>query len=163
MEASNYALITDMWSVEDMTPYMSLTAHFITFDWELESKCLQTSFFPENHTSENITEALREAVKDWGLDENKLSAITTDNAANITAAIMRNLKCPWVSYFGHNLNFAISNTQKQKTERALGECRSIIAIFAHSWPRKRELKKKQQELGLPEHRYAWLISIQSKS
>ena len=154
LEASNYALTTDMWSAENMAPYMSLTAHIITSDWELESKCLQTSFFPENHTAENISDALRDALEDWGLDENKLSAITTDNAANITAAITKNLKWPWLNCFGHNLNLAVTNAladQKQKTERALGVCRTIIAAFSHSWPRKRELKQKQQELGLPEH------------
>lgn len=151
--ADSYSLTTDMWSSVNMTPYMSLTVHTITPEWKLESKCLQTSYFPESHTADNLAAALRDALRDWQLDENKLSAITTDNAANIAAAI-RSLHWPWLNCFGHNLNLAVTNAvqdQRQKTERALGLCRNINAAFSHSWHRKRELHMKQVELGLPEH------------
>ena len=37
------ALTTDMWSSCNMMPYMSVTAHFVSKDWKLETKCLQTS------------------------------------------------------------------------------------------------------------------------
>lgn len=56
--ASHYALTTDMWSSRDMTPYMSLTCHYISANWELESKCLQTSFFPKNHMTDNLRDAI---------------------------------------------------------------------------------------------------------
>ncbi|KAK1880248.1 Zinc finger BED domain containing protein 1, partial [Dissostichus eleginoides] len=45
--------------------------HFIDEDFKLKSRCLQTAFFPENHTSENIAAGLREAVAAWGLDETR--------------------------------------------------------------------------------------------
>ncbi len=109
-----------MWSSVNMTPYMSLTVHTITPDWKLESKCLQTTYFPESHTADNLAAALRAALQEWQLDEKKLSAITTDNAANIYAAI-RSLHWPWLNCFGHNLNLAVTNglhDQRQKTERA---------------------------------------------
>ncbi|XP_067303173.1 E3 SUMO-protein ligase ZBED1-like [Pseudorasbora parva] len=142
-----------MWSSVNMTPYMSLTVHTITPDWKLESKCLQTTYFPESHTADNLAAALRAALQEWQLDEKKLSAITTDNAANIHAAI-RSLHWPWLNCFGHNLNLAVTNAlhdQRQKTERALGLCRNIVGAFSHSWQRKHELHKKQVDLGLPNH------------
>ncbi len=106
--ADSYSLTTDMWSSVNMTPYMSLTVHTITPDWKLESKCLQTTYFPESHTADNLAAALRAALQEWQLDEKKLSAITTDNAANIYAAI-RSLHWPWLNCFGHNLNLAVKN------------------------------------------------------
>ena len=46
---------TDLWSSEWMKPYLSYTIHFIC-NWKLLSRCLQTSFMPEDHTGENIAE-----------------------------------------------------------------------------------------------------------
>ncbi len=86
-----------------------------------------------------------DTLRDWQLDEKKLTAITTGNAANIAAAI-RPLKWPWLNCFGHYLNLAVMNAvqdQRQKTDRALGLCREINTAFSHSWHRKRELQKKQ--------------------
>jgi hypothetical protein len=72
---------------------------------------------------QSVAAALRAALQKWQLDEKKLSAITTDNAANISAAI-RSLHWPWLNCFGHNLNLAVTNAlhyQRQKPERALGQ------------------------------------------
>ncbi len=38
----------------NMTPYMSLTVHYLSMEWTLKSRCLETVFMPENHTSDNI-------------------------------------------------------------------------------------------------------------
>ena len=54
-----YAVTTDLWSSRTTEPYISLTVHFIDEDFELKSRCLQTAFFPENHTNENIAAGLR--------------------------------------------------------------------------------------------------------
>ncbi|XP_060761183.1 E3 SUMO-protein ligase ZBED1-like [Neoarius graeffei] len=47
---SYFATTSDMWSSRTSEPYMSLTAHYIEQDWTLKSKCLQTAYFPEDHT-----------------------------------------------------------------------------------------------------------------
>lgn len=62
-----------------MTPYMSLTVQYLTTDWTLKSCCLKTVFMPQNHTSDNIAEALRSAFDEWSLDEKKLACIMIDN------------------------------------------------------------------------------------
>ncbi|XP_052432606.1 E3 SUMO-protein ligase ZBED1-like [Carassius gibelio] len=147
------ALTTDMWSSCNMMPYMSVTAHYINKEWTLQSKCLQTCFMPESHTADNLEEALREAINDWKLQEKQIACITTDNGANIVAAI-RQLKWPWLSCFGHNLNLAINNSlaqQRASTDRAFGVCRAVNTAFSHSWLRRRELQKAQVEMKLPEH------------
>lgn len=151
-----YALTTDMWSSVNMTPFMSLTVHLINKDWEMVSKCLQTSFFPEDHTAKNMADALQEQLHDWQLDPKKMSAITTDNGANIVAAITKVLCWPWVNCFGHNLHLAVNNTladtKNRKTiDNTMQRCRSTIGQFSHSWKRKRDMRKAQEDLGIPEH------------
>ena len=81
-----YTATTDLWSSWTTEPYISLTVHFINEDFHLKSRCLQTAFFPEDHTSENIATGMREALADWGLDESRLVCITTDNATNMVKA-----------------------------------------------------------------------------
>ena len=61
-----YAPTTEMWSSRTTDPYMSLMIHFIP-DWTLCSRCLQTSYFPDDHTGEITARGLREALELWGL------------------------------------------------------------------------------------------------
>jgi len=72
-----YATTTDMWSSRTMEPYMSLTVHYIDDNYEIKSRCLQTAYFPENHTGENIAQGLKEALASWGLCEDQQVSITT--------------------------------------------------------------------------------------
>ena len=39
--------------------------HFVTDDWELKSRSLQTIYLPQDHTGENIAEALKETLESW--------------------------------------------------------------------------------------------------
>ncbi|XP_035288184.1 zinc finger BED domain-containing protein 1-like [Anguilla anguilla] len=151
--AEYYALTTDMWSSVGMTTYMSLTVHFITRDWKLQTKCLETCFFPSDHTASNICAWLREAVCEWGLEDSRISGITIDNAPNLMAAA-KDLGWPLVTCFGRNVDLAVNlsiQAQKRRTDRVFGLCRSIAGAFSHSWRRKRALIKAQAELGLPQH------------
>ena len=101
-----YAATTDMWTSRAGHPYMSLTGHYIDTDWNLRSRCLQTSFFPDDHTGENIAKGFTDALASWGLEEDRLVCVTTDNASNNILAFhlndMTRLQC-----FGHRLHLAI--------------------------------------------------------
>lgn len=101
-----YAATTDWWSSRITEPYISLTVHFINEDFQFKSRCLQTAFFPEDHTSENIATGMREAVAAWGLDERRQVCITTDNAANMVKAAALN-KWTRMQCFGHRLHLAV--------------------------------------------------------
>lgn len=105
-ELKHYATTTDLWSSRTMDPYISLTIHFIDDEWKLCSKCLQTSYFPDDHMGELIAQGLRECLESWGLDEEQMVCITTDNGANVVKAVGLNdwtrLQC-----FGHRLHLAI--------------------------------------------------------
>ncbi|KAJ4945987.1 hypothetical protein JOQ06_023665 [Pogonophryne albipinna] len=150
-----YATTTDLWSSRTTEPYLSLTVHFINDDFELKSHCLQTVYFPADHTGENIAHGLRESLSNWGLKEEDQTCITTDNGSNVVKAVELNhwtrLQC-----FGHRLHLAIENALKEKTvkdriNRATGLYRSLVCHFSHSWKKKAALSEAQRELHLPEH------------
>ncbi|KAL1270899.1 hypothetical protein QQF64_029915 [Cirrhinus molitorella] len=147
VETSNEAHISvsDMWSSSNMTPYMSLTIHYITADWTLQSKCLETRYIPEHHTADVLAEA--------ELDESKMACITTDNGANIVAAV-RNLGWSWLNCFEYNLHLAVSHgldCDKDRTERAMGLCRNLVNTLNLSWLKKRDLRKAQTETNVSQH------------
>ncbi|KAK1889372.1 Homeobox-containing protein 1 [Dissostichus eleginoides] len=73
-----------LYRLEPTSPH-SLTVHYVD-NWELKSACLQTSFFPEDHTGEIIAQGLQEALLSWNLPEARQVCITTDNGSNIVKA-----------------------------------------------------------------------------
>ncbi len=47
MNVDYFSATTDMWSSVNMTPYMSLTVHYLSMEWTLKSRCLETVFMLE--------------------------------------------------------------------------------------------------------------------
>ncbi|KAK0132110.1 Zinc finger BED domain-containing protein 1 [Merluccius polli] len=104
-----YATTTDMWSSRTTHPYMSLTIHFIDQAWNLRSRCLQTSYFPEDHTGQEIARGLSEALESWGLNQDHLICVTTDNASNNILALELMNETTRLQCFGHRLHLAIAS------------------------------------------------------
>ncbi len=150
-----------MWSSVNMMPYLGLTIHYLTASWELKSKCLETVFTPESHMADKLAEALRSMLQEWSLDERKLACITTDNGANIVAAV-RKLGWPWLNCFGHNLHLEVTNAMTAEndcTSHTIGHCRALVTVFSQSWQRKKWLQKEQTELKLPQHSLVLVSSV----
>ena len=62
-----------------------------------------------------------------------------------------------LSCFGHNLDLAIHKglnmpQHHAQIEKALSRCRSQVAAFNRSWKKNRDLREKQAQLGLAEHK-----------
>lgn len=112
--------------------------------------CLETMFSPEDHTAEHILEFFENMPQEWNITDGKLSTITADNAVNMKKSF-HDQPYVWLGCFGHNLNLAIAKALKiQKVDTAVSECRHLLQGFSRSWKRKRELKKHQATLEVPE-------------
>ncbi|XP_069395198.1 E3 SUMO-protein ligase ZBED1-like [Paralichthys olivaceus] len=121
---THFALTSDMWSSRTCGPYMSVTVHFIQ-DWEIKTVCLQTSYFPQDHTGEHIAEALQDAIASWKLQEKHLVAITTDNGSNIVKAVELN-KWLRMQCFSHRLHLAIGHGMNDtRVTRAISLCKRV--------------------------------------
>ena len=131
---------------------MSFTEHFIDKDWILRSYCLDTIPSYEDHTGENIANTLQDVLENWQLSSEKLVATTTDNASNYVAAF-ETLGWTRVSCFGHNLNLVVSKgLDNHRVQQAIARCHSLIELFSRSWKKTRDLRLKQEQLGMPMHK-----------
>ncbi|XP_056094536.1 E3 SUMO-protein ligase ZBED1-like [Rhinichthys klamathensis goyatoka] len=150
-EMQFYSATTDLWSSRTMQPYLSLTVHYINISWTLRSICLQTAYFPDNHTGEIIAHGLKDALSSWGLSEERLVCMTTDSGTNIIKALKDN-NWPSLQCFGHRLHNAIENGVKDpRIDRAIGVCKKAVSAFSYSWKKRRDMTEVQAELGLPQH------------
>lgn len=147
-----FAATTDLWSSVGLRPYMSYTIHFVDDNWKLSSRCLQTHYLPQDHTGENLADAMKETLCTWDLKEANQVCITTDSGSNIINAARR-LNWNRLSCFGHNLNLAITKAFNGDTRcaRALGVCHKVVSSFSLSWKRRRDLIKSQIDLKVPQH------------
>ena len=85
-EATAVSLTTDIWSSRATQGYMTVTAHFISNEWKMKYHVLETSRMVESHTAENIASKLTKVMNDWKITD-KISAVVTDNAANVVKAV----------------------------------------------------------------------------
>ncbi|XP_028434908.1 zinc finger BED domain-containing protein 1-like [Perca flavescens] len=146
----DFSTTADIWSSRTCEPYLSFTVHYID-NLELKSKCLQTSFLPEDHTGGIIAQGLQDALMSWNLNEARQVCITPDNGANIVKAVSLN---HWTRLqgFGHHLHLAIERGMKDpRIDRAVAVCKKVVSSFSFSWKRRRDLATAQQELNLPAH------------
>ena len=151
------ALTTDHWTSPAVDSYVGLTAHFITQEWNLQTRVLQTKEVQERHTALNIADDLRAVINEWDLSE-KMTGITSDNARNIVAALAL-LPWPRVSCFAHTLQLAVKEGLKVPTvEVLLGRCRKVVGHFKHSYMAMRALEAAQLRLGLPQHKLIQSVS-----
>ena len=109
--ARYFAASTDLWSSKANHPYLSFTVHFISKSWDLNSYCLDTVPIFEDHTGQNLADAIQDILANWELKPEDLVGTTTDNGSNFIAAFNL-LDWPRISCFGHNLDLAINKVLK---------------------------------------------------
>ena len=152
-----FSATTDLWSSTGMIPYMSYTVHYISKEWKLSNRCLQTQFLPEDHNAENLGEAMTITLESWDLNASNQVCLITNNGSNLIKAAA-DFNWPRLSCFGHNLHLTITKALKddQRCVRALGVSRKTVSSISSSWKRKKEFTKAQINLKIKEHA---LISV----
>ncbi|KAM3861959.1 E3 SUMO-protein ligase ZBED1-like [Diretmus argenteus] len=144
-EAGRIALTTDAWTSVATDSYVTITAHFISDNWQLLSFVLQTRRMTEQHTGRNLVNLINTAAQEWNVSIDDL-AIVTDNASNmIVAAQMGNylhVKC-----FAHTINLASQRALKLPlVVKLLGNIRRVSAFFHRSTNGKAMLDEKQKQI-----------------
>lgn len=79
-------LTTDCWSSACNDSYLSLTAHYITEEFIMESVLLDCVLFMGSHTSVNLATKIKEITDSYELSD-KILLVVSDNASNIVGAI----------------------------------------------------------------------------
>ena len=146
------SVTTDIWTAQHNTrSYISLTVHCVTSSWELASYCLSTKELSGEHAATNISTAIQETLNDWKIDTDKVIAVVTENAKNMTNAISEldlfNFPC-----IGHTLQLGVKRAfDVPKVHTTLARAGKLVAHFHRSPKSMSKLREKQKLLGLPEH------------
>ena len=147
-----FAVTTDCWTSRAQHSFMSLTVHYISAEWNLQSHMLETGEITAEHTAVNLSIYLQECLDRWNLQSTQVSAAVTDNASNITAAIG---KMEWVHFgcFSHTLQLGVQKAiYLTEVSRAFGRARKLVGHFHSSVKSTNVLRQKQQNLRHNQHK-----------
>ncbi len=127
-QTSHFAITTDAWTSGANHAYVTLTIHYIDDQYSLLSHVLETSEF---HTARNIADGLEDSLSEWGLSEENLVGVTTDNVANIVAAIyLLNWPNHHFPCYSHTLQLGVHKAMALSCiEKALARCKRFEGHF----------------------------------
>ena len=63
LSVRNLAITTDIWTSRVTEAYITITAHYISDEWEIESNLLCTCEMVETHTGANIALRIQEVLE----------------------------------------------------------------------------------------------------
>ena len=151
---SHISFTTDIWSTDlSSCSLLSLTAHWLTHQFERKSAILHAQPFDGSHTGEAICQTILKMLQSWDLSKDKVHLVIRDNAANmikgITDAGLQNLGC-----FAHTLQLVINDgvLSQRIVIDMLATSRKIVGHFRRSTLAYSRLRNIQENLGLPIHR-----------
>ena len=69
---------------------------------------------PQDHDADNLADVMTETLANWSLNPVDQVCLTTDNGSNIVCATSSRLGWNHLSWFGHNLQLAVTNSMKDE-------------------------------------------------
>ncbi|XP_066316085.1 zinc finger BED domain-containing protein DAYSLEEPER-like [Miscanthus floridulus] len=96
--SASVALTSDIWSGNAKEDYISVVAHYVNADWELQKKIVGLRLIQVKHSGENISASIASVVEEYGLVD-KIFSITLDNASS-NAKAMETLTPMFTGYLG---------------------------------------------------------------
>lgn len=142
----NVTLTTDIWSESmSMKSFLGVTAHF-GVDTEFHSLTLGVYELDDRHTSEYISDKLLATCREWNIAPDKVSAVITDNAANMVKAIDLSFgKIKHIPCFAHILNLVAQATLASDSGRTIYKIKEIVRFFKQSCVASDQLRKATTE------------------
>lgn len=145
--SSAVSLTTDCWTSRANTSFIAITAHYIDENTNLISYLIGCEEFLERHTAEHLCNFIKTILHDFEIS-NKVTAIISDNAANIVAAVRlgqwRGIGC-----FAHTLNLIIQSALREVIS-IITKVRKIVEYFHRSSQGLTKLRETQKQMGIPE-------------
>lgn len=83
--ASSVSLTSDIWAGNAKEDYISVVAHYVSSDWELQKRVIGFRLIEVKHSGENIAERIGNVVEEFGLTD-KIFAVSLDNASSNSKA-----------------------------------------------------------------------------
>jgi hypothetical protein len=143
-QAQSVALTSDTWTSINNESFITVTSHFLNAAGHLEEIALHNKPFSVSHTGEYLSKYLKPEAVNWGIQD-KITAIVTDNAANITNAVSltnsQSVRCA-----AHTLQLCVKDALESdaKIEPLLSKCRAIVGHSKRSSHDLQKFKSHQQ-------------------
>jgi predicted nucleic acid-binding Zn-ribbon protein len=83
---TSVALTSDIWSGNAKEDYLSVVAHYVNSNWELEKRVIGMRLIDESHSGSNIADRVVAVLEDFGLTD-KVFSVTLDNASSNSSAM----------------------------------------------------------------------------
>ena len=107
----------------------------------------------KRHTSINIATRIEEAAEMWNIDGKHVSTVMTDNASNMSAAVVNILEWNHLPCFAHTLQLAVKKGLDANSLVHLSSLgRKLVSHFKHSALATAALSRKQEQMNLPNNR-----------
>ncbi len=117
------ALTTDIWTCRQTKGFVTVTAHFISHDFNFRSVVLETVITTKNHAAQNIAEELTHVCSKWEILD-KVFCVVTDDAANMSSAIKNIMNLSHLPCFAHTLNLVVQDSVKNIREMQITKDKS---------------------------------------
>jgi hypothetical protein len=85
---SSVAITSDIWSGNAKEDYLSVVAHYVNADWQLEKRIIGLRLIDVSHSGQNIADRVVAVLEEYGLIA-KTFSVTLDNASANTTAITK--------------------------------------------------------------------------
>eukprot|EP00117_Sycon_ciliatum_P039703 scpid48756/ scgid29299/ Zinc finger BED domain-containing protein 4 len=147
-DAPALALTTDAWTSKATMSYLTFTVHFVAADWTLRSYVLETTYFQEGHTANNLAAETNRVVESFGISTSSVKCIVHDEARNVMAAsrlLKRELAWDFIACAAHRLQTCIRHAVAgtRQVEKLLADARRLVSHFHHSSKQTEALNERQ--------------------
>ncbi|KAJ8704257.1 hypothetical protein PYW08_012981 [Mythimna loreyi] len=143
---SAICLTTDGWTSINNEHFIAITAHYIK-NSQLHSTMIGCVQYPDRATAANLASHMRNVLEEWAISD-KVTAIASDNGANIVAAIRaRNWR--HVACFAHTLNLCVQNALVPISETT-AKVKQVVEYFKRSSQALAKLRELQGQLNVPQ-------------
>ncbi|CAG8560195.1 17814_t:CDS:2, partial [Cetraspora pellucida] len=121
------SLTTDLWTACNRQGYLSVTCSWIDSDFKIHEILLSLTYVRYPYTADIIRKKLKNIIFDWGLMR-KVYSITTDNSANMKAAINNMNRIVRIPCFAHTLQLVIEKGL-MLAETFIAQAKRLINFF----------------------------------
>lgn len=113
---------------------------------KMESILLGCIEYNDRHTATNLCAFLQNLIREWKIPH-KITAIASDNAANISAALREG---DWrqIACFAHSINLCVQ-TAITHISATVAKVKSVVEFFKRSSHAQAKLMDIQNQMGLP--------------
>lgn len=155
------SITSDIWSGRAKQDYISVVAHYVSKNWELQKRVIGFELIDVAHTGENIAQAIVKVVDQFGLSE-KIFAVTLDNASSNSSAM--NILTPLFEVYAssfllhqrcacHIINL-IAKTALKNLEPHIDQLRLAIGWLNGSNPRLANYARYCALINVPCHKFS---------